>query len=249
MHNEINETNHAFAELVGGHTVSLYAGSRGWNNTLDWVKEDLPFAEELDRVTLTDASHQPLGVFGHKAQFRPLGASGFDTAAEVLGTFKDGSPAVTRRSVGKGAVVQCSFHPGLAYLSPALARRPVDRGCSEQSYNHFVPTAFATSARDALLVGAAQRSHAQHPILTSEPLVDATVLVSKHAAVVLLVNWSGRDRHGLVVKLNVSDIQDGLPTWSNATLASGRAVTSKAGPVGPIFTLAALVDGDAIILR
>ena len=188
--NEYNETNHPFANLVGGHTVEMYAGSRGLNNTLDWVKEQLPWAEQLDAVTLSGASPsiaaQQLGVFGHKAKFQ-LSTAGVARPTEVLGTFvSDGSVALQRSSVGKGAVVQCSFHPGLAYFSPALPRRPADRGCSEQSYNHMIPTEFAAAARDILLVSAAtpgRTARNQQPVITSEPLVDATVILARHAMV------------------------------------------------------------------
>jgi hypothetical protein len=143
---EHNKTNHAFAKLTGVTTTGIYTGTRGLNGTLDFVKQDLPWAEKLDTVALDSSKlpqldntpHEALGVYGQKHLFKQTSpAEGVDN--EILGKFgSDGSPAVLRTTHGKGTVVFAAFLPGLSYFHPALPRRPVDRSTTDESFNHFV---------------------------------------------------------------------------------------------------------------
>jgi hypothetical protein len=107
-------------------------------------------------------------------------------------------------------VVLAAFMPGLSYFHPALPRRPVDRSTTDESFNHFIPTAFATSTRDELLVSAtgANRIVNATPTSASEQLVDMTVLVADNikpevtGTVISLVNWSDKyPMNSLVVTL------------------------------------------------
>ena len=127
--NEFNVTNAAMSQLLG-KPASLFTGTRGLNNTIDYLKQDLPWAEQLDTVTLK-GSATPLEVFGEKETLHVTATDG----ATVLGTYSDGSPAAIRRKHGEGAVIKCGFHPGLSYLRPAIPRRVVDRGTNDDSFN------------------------------------------------------------------------------------------------------------------
>jgi hypothetical protein len=118
-------------------------------------KQELPFAETLDEVTAsttaaafvaatTGEARSPMGVFGEKSVFSYTGP-----AAGVRATFSDKTPAQVAVSQGKGHAAYLGFHPGLAYMQPALPRRPVDRTPDLAGFTHFVPTAFNLAARVA----------------------------------------------------------------------------------------------------
>jgi hypothetical protein len=50
----------------------------------------------------------------------------------TLATFGDGSPALIRRTVGKGAAYFAAFLPGVSYFAPAIPLRPVDRSSVDE---------------------------------------------------------------------------------------------------------------------
>ena len=60
--------------------------------------------------------------------------------------------------VGVGQAFYSAFLPGLAYFFPSIPRRPADRGCTDQSDNHFVPTDFEVTARELIGLGATRLS-------------------------------------------------------------------------------------------
>lgn len=95
-------------------------------------KEELPFAEELDKVTVLATDTSPaatLGVFGEKsiAKWTPPPAARRGVDYNVTGLFEDGSLASFAMTIGKGRLHYTAYHPGLSYMHPAIPRRPVDR--------------------------------------------------------------------------------------------------------------------------
>lgn len=95
-------------------------------------KEELPFAEELDLVTVLATDTSPvatLGVFGEKsiAKWTPPPTAKRGVDYNITSLFEDASPASFAMAIGKGRLHYASFHPGLSYMHPAIPRRPVDR--------------------------------------------------------------------------------------------------------------------------
>eukprot|EP01051_Picozoa_sp_SAG22_P003128 SAG22_NODE_149_length_17456_cov_5.058363_3_plen_445_part_00 len=245
---EFNRTSTAFAELLGSRTVQLEHGSRGRNATIDFLKQDLAFAEKLDTVNLDG---HPMGVFGHRGLLGTL-APGTD----VLARFEAAkTPALTRRKVGKGLAINCAMHPGLAYMHPALPKRPVDRGTDESAYNHFVPHEFNTAARDVLLAKTSALSNVTQASSASNPLVDVQLIVAhrRNASVAVLTNWAGRSLTNVTVVVDTTLV----PEWTTAALATGNKVSEShlvnGGGVGGVslshFTIESLEVADALILR
>ena len=87
-----------------------------------------------------------------------------------MATFSDKSPAGVTAFHGKGHATYFGFHPGLAYMQPALPRRPVDRTPSFEGFTHFVPTRFSLAVRE-LLLGLVKDVPNARPIISSNPLV------------------------------------------------------------------------------
>jgi hypothetical protein len=184
-------------------------------------------------VDETEAARARRGVFGTRSRFRPAGD------ADVLATFEDGSRAAVTRPVGKGSTYFCGFLPGLTYFKPAIPPRPVDRGSTDDTMAHFIPTKF--DRLSATLV-AMPASEVERPVVCSEALVETTVIEAKQGAVIPLVNWSAGPVKGLTVEVSIS-----VPT-AKVTLASGRPVKVDKKSGKHVFTLD-LDVADALILR
>lgn len=230
MWDENNEPNAALRTLLGVDQTVLDAPPDG---AVRYIKQDLPFAASIDKVAmnLTDRAAE-LPVFAVRSRVRLAGA-------DALGQFQDGSPAVTVRRVGEGRAIYCAFLPALSYYKPAIPLRPVDRSSADDAMCHLLPTAFDRTAAFVIGLGAAQVAR---PVACSEPLVEATVIESKHGVAVPLVNWSGRPVKGLKVTVSLP-----VPT-ANVSLASGSPiqVVREAGQTAATFDLDV---ADVLVLR
>ena len=196
-------------------------------------KQDLPFAAAIDQVTYkVPTGEVPIPVIDVRSRFEVAAAG--EGAPVVEGHFSDGQPAVTVRTAGKGQAIYCGFLPGLSYFKPAIPLRPVDRGTTDDSMAHFIPTAFDPGA-SALMASLA--AGLERPVLSSEPLVETTVIRAAQGAIVSLVNWSGRPVKAL--KLSIP----GIPHAEAKLAAGGKVVRTDDGY---IFDLEV---ADALILR
>ena len=145
--NETNSSSVASAGLLAPAGVkrnaATWTGTRfsRKNSTIYFVKEQLPWAEQLDTVTPTAHGVQggKLGVFGEKAMVSVGDDDRADAdAVTVLATFGDGSPAELRVAAKGGAVTIFNYHPGLSYFQPATPRRPVDRNAHMDAFTNFI---------------------------------------------------------------------------------------------------------------
>ena len=175
----------------------------------------------------------PMPVIDVRSRFTVNGA-------EVQGTFTDaGSPAVTVRKVGQGTATYTGFLPGLSYFKPAMPLRPVDRGSTDDSMAHFIPTAFDRAA--AALIGSPAAA-IDRPINSSNPLVETSIIQAKQGVVIPLTNWSGGPIKGLQVTTNID-----VPT-KDVKLASGQPVKVSGAAGKQVFTFD-LDVADALVLR
>lgn len=227
MFDERNQPNKTLRELLGVEQTDWEAPE---DKQIIWIKQHLPFAEPLDEVTLTAGWTLP--AIGVRSRIQK-------TSGDVGGIFKDGSPAIVSKTTGKGRTVYCAFLPSLSYYHPAIPKRPVDRGASDDAMVHFLPTDFDPHA--ARLIADASTSISP-PVQCSQPLVENTVIESPQGFVIPLVNWSGHKIANAKVTLN------GFPAPGKITLASGTPVKmeSQAGQI----TLTLDIDvADALIWR
>ena len=230
--NEYNKTNTATEELLLVKQHGIWTGMRQsrHNATIFLEKQELPFAETLDEATATPAAESPqmgnlppptMGVFGEKSIFTFSGPT-----HDVLATFKDGSPAQVAATKGEGSATYIGFHPGLAYMQPALPRRPVDRTPDLNGYTHFVPTEFNLAVRTLLLKLVDGVPNAR-PIVVSNSLVEVGYVTSAVGTALPLVNWATKgNQTAYFVRENFTRVEISLagltppPIFTNATLAS-----------------------------
>ena len=188
-------------------------------------KQDLPFAKPVAHEEPIPKLLNP--VFGVRSKIELKGAS-------ILHRFEDKLPAATvNNKAGKGQAYYVASLPGLSYFKPALPRRPVDRGATDDSMAHFIPHQFKGACSAGTL-----------PVVScSERLVENTVIQAKQGTVISLINWSGAPQKDLRVTVFLP-----VPT-KQVSLASGGAVKTSKGDLGStVFTLD-LDVADALILR
>ena len=133
--------------------------------------------------------------------------------------------------------------PRSRYLATAIPRRPVSRGATDETFNHFVPTNFSTGAR-ALLSYAVDGIAAARPVLSSEPLVDTGVIAaSDKGTAVVVVNWGAAPVQALNLTLQFKC------DFSDATLASGHKLGVSSTAQGWVSLVFDLGIADSVILR
>jgi len=227
MYDENNGANTTLRALLG---VTETAFETPADSQVGFEKQDLPFAVPADQVT---ASGGAFPVFGAVSRFTAAG----DTT--VLGTFSDGSPAVTQRAAGAGQVIYCGFLPGLSYLKPAIPFQPVDRGDLDTSMAQFLPV--NCDAAVGALVGSIAPAETRQ-VVTSQPYVEAAVIESPVGTAIALTNWSTTPVGNLQVAVNFP-----VPT-ADVSLASGQSVSVRRSNGQTIFSLN-LAVADTLILR
>ncbi|MBN1607863.1 MAG: beta-galactosidase trimerization domain-containing protein, partial [Polyangiaceae bacterium] len=210
MFDELDQPNTALREILGVDEQALDVEQPA----LRYIKQDLPFALPLDTVTWRGGwQTQTFPIYSARSHVRLAGA-------RPVATFDDGSAAITSAQVGRGRTTYCGFLPGLSYFAPAVPRRPVDRGgTNEDAFTFFIPTEFSRPV--ARLVGL-PAAHVRRDVLCSEPLVESGLIESDSGAVIPLVNFGA----GPVERLRVSArlAVSGRPT---VTLASGQPVSVR----------------------
>ncbi len=230
MSDEFNRPNELMRQLLGVEQRALDVGAE----PVRLEKQDLPFAKSIDQVTWKAATGEmQLPVINVRSRFDVAAGA---AAPTVEGRFSDSAPAVTVRTVGKGQAIYCGFLPGLSYFKPAMPMRPVDRGTTDDSMAHFIPTEFDRAASALIGFPAAD---VERRVVCSEPLVETMVIRAPQGVAISLANWSGRPVKGLSLKLSIADLRG-----REATLCSEGTVTRT--EEGYSFDLDV---ADALILR
>ncbi|MAE60124.1 MAG: hypothetical protein CMJ49_02080 [Planctomycetaceae bacterium] len=230
MYDQFNRPNNILRALLGVEESSFDLPEDSY---VQFIKQDIRFAKPIDVVTWT-ADHQTheMPIFAVRSRITA-------TSADVRGTFTDGSPAVTRRAVGQGSATYVAFAPGLSYFYPAIPRRPVDRGSTDDAMSHFMPTDFDSGA--AALIGSVAAG-TPRPVERSHSLVDARMVESESGIVIPLINWTDQPVRNLIVTINTDR------SISKVESASGRRVSVRQ-ETGRIIVTLNLKIADALILR
>lgn len=228
MYDEFNQPNKILRELLGVEEATL---QRDEKEIIIRAKEHLPYAKTLDQVTRNNSSTF-FPIYGVKSHIT-------NKSGKIIGTFKNGEPAIVQHSVGKGQTIYCAMLPGLSYFKPALPIRPVDRGANSDSLSHFIPSKFDSQARE--LIGSLAKD-LKRPIDCSEPLVESTLIESRKGAIIPLINWSAHPVKQLEVRVHAT-----VPL-ENVKLASGNRLRKKNTEDGVVLTLD-LDVADVLIFR
>jgi len=108
----------------------------------------------------------------------------------VIAHFGDGSPAIVRRTTGKGAVVHFTWLPGLSYVK------------SSSRASGKLPWNFSPVIRD-WIVAPVRDAGVQLPVDASEPMVETPMLSSTAGTAITLLNWNNEPVKSLKLTIRV----------------------------------------------
>ncbi|MHB9106307.1 MAG: beta-galactosidase trimerization domain-containing protein [Armatimonadota bacterium] len=178
---EYHRDNTALYDVYGLQGHQLIRAERGIR-----PRRSLPAMKPLDTVTVK-APEAGLAVVELPALcYRDALVPG--NGAKVIATYKDGSPALTYRTLGKGGAYYVGALAGLAYLTPAMTPS-----------SDVLPTEFPAALRALIALPVAQ-ARVTVPVTTNHPLVEAQYLTGPNGAVVTLTNWTAQPIDKLIVR-------------------------------------------------
>jgi Beta-galactosidase trimerisation domain len=108
----------------------------------------------------------------------------------VLAHFGDDSPAIVRRTLGKGVVVHFTWLPGLSYVKSST----VAAGKLPWNFSPIIRNWIAAPVKDAGI---------QLPVQASEPMVETPMLCSNVGAAVTILNWNNDQINNLGLTIRV----------------------------------------------
>jgi hypothetical protein len=152
---------------------------------------EMPLVEPIDSITLAGAD-SALPAIAMRQVLVPAGA-------EVRGTWSDGSPAVTMRTLGKGRAIAVGTLAGSSYMRSGLRPVPFARGGNKMLYN---PTEFSAAAVQLVGLGVAQADIKRHAECSNN-FVETLVMDSDKGTLVTLVNWDNMELPGLQVRVRL----------------------------------------------
>jgi len=151
---------------------------------------ELPLAEPVDVISLNG---KRIPAIGMKQVLVPDGA-------DVLGTWSDGTAAVTVHELEKGKAFAVGTLAGSSYMKTGLRRVPFARGGQKNLYN---PVDCDPGAATLVRLGVDAKS-VPRAILCNNPGVEAVVIDHRQrGTLVTLINWSNRPIKALQVYLKL----------------------------------------------
>jgi len=165
------------------------------------TKQDLPLYEPIDAVSWGQGKGRIENV--PVMVWKQTLAAG---DGRVVGTFRDGSPAVIEKTHGKGRAILFGFLPGQAYLKSGLPIRPADRGATNAAYTHYLPTTMDVALRRRLTDDFLPQGF-ERPVECSVDLVESAGIDTPATGgtgarlAVPLINYTGKPIAGLKVRI------------------------------------------------
>ncbi len=150
---------------------------------------ELPLVEPIDTIALEGAKVPAVGM---RQVLVP------DTA-KVLGTWGDGSAAVTVRVHGKGKAFAVGTLAGTAYVKTGTRVQPWARGGRHTLYN---PAGFDPGAARLARLAVDERKPEQAAVC-GDPGAEAVVLDGPRGTLLTLVNWTNGRLKGLPVSVRL----------------------------------------------
>jgi hypothetical protein len=196
-----------------------------------FAKEGLAWIKPLDEV---QAEHGLPALIARQTFTMAAGS------ADIR--FASGASAGTINVVnGQGAASIVGTFPGSAYVQPAIPKRPYDRGTSDGSFNHFIPTQFDRNAQQ-LILSPVRAAGLKSALRFSEQLIDGTVIESPAGCAIPLANYSGKPVRRLTITIAGCGIVRSVESARRGKLSFRNAD-------GPVSITLPLEDADLIVLR
>jgi hypothetical protein len=153
---------------------------------------ELPLLAPIDTITLDGAKVPAVGM---KHVLTP-------GAAKVLGTWSDGSAAVTVHKLGKGRAFAAGTLAGASYIKTGLRKLPYARGGRHTVYN---PTGFAAGAAKLVRL-AVESAKPVQAVVCADPGAEGVVIDHKDGTLLTLVNWTNAPLEKLEVRVRLKAV-------------------------------------------
>lgn len=189
---------------------------------------ELPQLPAIDTITLEGKAVTAVGM---KQQLIP------DTA-KVLGTWKDGSAAVTVHEHGKGKAFAVGTLAGNSWMKTGLRLTPWARGGRKMLYN---PTDFDATATKLVRLGV-EAKKPERAVVCSKEGVEGVIIDHKDGALLTLVNWTNESLKGLEVQVRLAAAPKDV-----RSVTGQKTVPSRYSGSVLTFTID-LDEGDFILL-
>jgi hypothetical protein len=182
--NQFGDPEPALRKLLGLKETKLTKNAILYRTLLE-----LPLMEPIDTITLAG---EKIPALGFRQQLVP-------ETAKVLGTWADGTPAVTVQEHGQGKAFAVGTLAGASWMKTAVRVTPWARGGRHMLYN---PTDFAPAATKLARLALDARD-VPRDVTCSLPGVEAVVMDSDAGTLVTLVNWTNGPCKGLEVSVKL----------------------------------------------
>lgn len=183
--NQFNQPESSLLSLLGLKSATLQKTAVNVRPLLE-----LPLLTPIDTITLDGAK---LPAFAMKQVLTPADA-------KVVGTWSDGSAAVTTRTHGKGKAIAVGTLPGHAYLHGAAKVTPWARGGRHMVY----PPMTSDPDKNRLVhLGVAARPDLQRDVHTSAAGIEGLVIDNTKGTLVTLINWNDAPARSVTVQVRV----------------------------------------------
>lgn len=183
-----NEFNQPFADMLNLLGLQSVSARRDVEYTLPYL--EMPHLRPIDIIALGEDRIPAIGL---RQVLTPA------EGVEVLGTWSDGSAAVTRRALGKGRAIAVGTLAGTTYMRSGVRQVPWARGGRRMVYN---PTVFDVGATRLALL-ATEDVDLPRDVECSNPFVEAFVIDNDGGTLLTLTNWDNEPQPGLTVRLRM----------------------------------------------
>ncbi len=183
--NQFNQAETSLLTLLGLKSATIQKGAVNVRPILE-----LPLLTPIDTITLDGAK---IPAFAMKQVLTPADA-------KVIGTWGDGSAAVTSRNYGKGKAIAVGTLPGHGYIHSAAKVTPWARGGRRMVY----PLMTSDPDKNRLVhLGVSARPELQREVMASVSGVEGLVIDNAKGTLVTLINWNDASAKAVTVQVRV----------------------------------------------
>jgi len=170
--NQYNKPEQSLLNLLGLKSVDVKKRELQYRTFLE-----LPLMKPVDTITVGPDKFEAIAM---TEKLTP-------GSAKVLGTWSDGSAAVTVNEVGKGKAIAVAGLPGSAYIKSGTRPVPFARG----GYLHlYSPMNFDPVASKLVRLGIEQTPSLVRETTVSDPRVEVLLIENGKGTLLSLINWS-----------------------------------------------------------
>ena len=182
--NQFNQPESGMLELLGLKSVKTEK-----NTVVVRTLLELPLMPPIDALSFDGHTIPAVGM---RQSLEP-------GRAEVLGSWTDGTAAVTVHKYGKGQAFAVGTLAGNTYMKTGVRIQPWPRGGRKSVYN---PTGFDPIATELVRLGV-DAKEVPREVLCSNPSVEALVMDNPEGTLVTLTNWTNGPVKDLKVTVKV----------------------------------------------